>query len=50
MDHREFLRKQASKGGKSGKGKSKRRGDSEYYRQLAKRRKPKNKTDCTCDS
>jgi len=37
--HIKFLRKQAAKGGKAGRGKSKVRGDSEYYRNLAKKRR-----------
>lgn len=37
--HITFLRKQGAKGGKAGKGKAKVRGDSKYYRALAKKRR-----------
>lgn len=37
----EYLREIGSRGGKAGTGASKRRGGSDYYRKLAKRRKVK---------
>jgi len=41
--HITFLKKQGAKGGKAGKGKAKARGDSKYYRALAKKRRLKSK-------
>jgi hypothetical protein len=36
MDHIEFLKEQGAKGGRAGTGAKKRRGNSAYYRRLAK--------------
>lgn len=45
--HIKFLREQGIKGGKAGKGKSKVRGDSKYYRALAKKRRLSHGDDST---
>jgi hypothetical protein len=40
---KEYLRRIGAKGGKAGKGASKVRGDSDYYRRLVKKRRTKKK-------
>lgn len=41
MDHRKYLSKIGTRGGKAGTGQSKVRGDSEWYRKISKKRKLK---------